>query len=60
MIPWFSKTEGKTYAALLHHPFLFKGKPTQCSRGSRGMLINMAKIKRNHMKACAVRMLFWH
>ena len=23
------------YAALLHHPFLFKGKPTQCSRGSK-------------------------
>ena len=29
------KTEGNTYATLLHHPFLFKGKPTQCSRGSR-------------------------
>ena len=28
------KTEGNTYASLLHHPFLFKGKPTQCSRGS--------------------------
>ena len=35
MIPWFSKTEGNTYATLLHHPFLFKGKPTQCSRGSK-------------------------
>ena len=34
LIPWFSKTEGNTYATLLHHPFLFKGKPTQCSRGS--------------------------
>ena len=34
LIPWFSKTEGNTYVALLHHPFLFKGKPTQCSRGS--------------------------
>src|SRR3954467_5837168 len=34
-MPWFSKTEGNTYAALLHHPFLFKGKPTQCSRGSK-------------------------
>ena len=22
------KTEGNTYATLLHHPFLFKGKPT--------------------------------
>src|SRR3954464_8154630 len=35
MIPWFSRTEGNTYATLLHHPFLFKGKPTQCSRGSK-------------------------
>ena len=23
LIPWFSKTEGNTYATLLHHPFLF-------------------------------------
>ena len=29
LIPWFSKTEGNTYATLLHHPFHFKGKPTQ-------------------------------
>ena len=35
LIPWFSKTEGNTYATLLHHPFLFKGKPKQCSRGSK-------------------------
>ena len=35
LIPWFSKNEGNTYAALLHHPFLFKGKLTQCSRGSK-------------------------
>ena len=35
LIPWFSKTEGNTYATILHHPFLFKGKPTQCSRGSK-------------------------
>ena len=35
LTPWFSKTEGNTYATLLHHPFLFKGKPTQCSRGSK-------------------------
>ena len=34
LIPWFSKTKGNTYAALPHHPFLFKGKPTRCSRGS--------------------------
>ena len=35
LIPWFSKTKGNTYTTLLHHPFLFKGKPTQCSRGSK-------------------------
>ena len=35
LIPWFSKIERNTYATLLHHPFLFKGKPTQCSRGSK-------------------------
>ena len=29
------KTEGNTYATLLHHPFLFGEKPTQCSRGSK-------------------------
>ena len=29
------KTEGNTYATLLHHPFLFKGKTNTCSRGSR-------------------------
>ena len=26
--PLVLKTEGNTYATLLHHPFLFKGKPT--------------------------------
>ena len=24
LIPWFSKTEGNTYATLLHHPLLFR------------------------------------
>ena len=35
LIPWFSKTEGNTYATLLHHPFFFKVKPMQCYRGRR-------------------------
>ena len=35
LIPWFSKTEGNTYATLLHHPFLFKGKPTQAQEVAR-------------------------
>ena len=39
LVPWFSKTEGNTYATLLHHPFLFKGKPKQCSRGSTAHLL---------------------
>ena len=34
LMPWFSKIEGNTYATLLHHPFLFKGKTNACSRGS--------------------------
>ena len=38
LIRWFSKTEGNTYATLMHHPFLFKGKTNACSRGSRGAL----------------------
>ena len=31
LLDWYlgsQKTEGNTYATLLHHPFLFKGKPT--------------------------------
>ena len=29
------KTEGNTYATLLHHPFLFKGKPTDAQEVAR-------------------------
>ena len=29
------KTEGNTYATLLHHPFLFKGKTNASLRGSK-------------------------
>ena len=35
LIPWFSKTEGNTYATLLHHPFLFKGKATHAQEVAR-------------------------
>ena len=48
LIPWFSKTEENTYATLLHHPFLFKGKATQCSRGSRTPQRNGVSEHRNH------------
>ena len=35
LIPWLSKTEGNTYTTLLHHPFLFKGKPTHAQEVAR-------------------------
>ena len=35
LIPWFSKTKGNTYATLLHHPFLFRGKPTHAQEVGR-------------------------
>jgi len=38
------KTEGNTYATLLHHPFLFKGKTNASSRGST------SSAKPNHTK----------
>ena len=44
LIPWFSKTEGNTYATLLHHPFLLKGKLTQCSRGSMERATDLLEI----------------
>ena len=62
LIPWFSKTEGNTYATLLHHPFLFKGKPAQCSRGSkknfwhrcRGGLRTSQDIPSTHQKLFSI------
>ena len=38
MIPWFSKTEGNTYATLLHQPFLVKGKPTHAQEVAEAYL----------------------
>ena len=35
LIPWFSKTVGNTYATLLHHRFLFKGKLTHAQEVAR-------------------------
>ena len=35
LITWFSKTEGNTYATLLHHTFLFKGKPMHAQEVAR-------------------------
>ena len=35
LIPLFSKTKGNTYTTVLHHPFLFKEKPTQAQNIAR-------------------------
>ena len=35
LIPWLSKTEGNTYTTMLHHPCLFKGKPTHAQEVAR-------------------------
>ena len=53
MIPWFSKTEGNTYATLLHHPFLFKGKPTHGQEVARricGAVAGESMHKSRHTK----------
>ena len=53
LIPWFSKTEGNTYAALLHHPFLFKGKPTHTQEVARrifGAVAGEIYAKSRHTK----------
>ena len=53
LIPWFSKTEGNTYAALLHHPFLFKGKPTHAQEVARrisGAVVGEIYAKSRHTK----------
>ena len=53
LIPWFSKTEGNTYATLLHHPFLFKGKPTHAQEVARrisGAVAGESTHKSRHTK----------
>ena len=53
LIPWFSKTEGNTYATLLHHPFLFKGKPTHAQEVARrisGAVAGEIYAKSRHTK----------
>ena len=40
LISWFSKTEGNTYATLLHHPFLFK----EIQRGAQEVAVASLKI----------------
>ena len=53
LIPWFSKTEGNIYATLLHHPFLFKGKPTHAQEVARrisGAVAGESTHKSRHTK----------
>ena len=35
LIPWFSKTEGNTYATIAASPFPLQGKTNACSKGSK-------------------------
>ena len=47
------KTEGNTYATLLHHPFLFKGKPTHAQEVARrisGTVAGEIYAKSRHTK----------
>ena len=53
LIPWFSKTEGNTYATLLHHPFLCKGKAThaqEIARRTSGTVAGESTHKSRHTK----------
>ena len=51
LIPWFSKTEGNTYATLLHHPFLFKGKPTHAQEVATSFNKPNRNMSKNDKKA---------
>ena len=42
LIPWFSKTEGNTYATLLHHPFPFK----EIQRSAQEVAVNATMKQR--------------
>ena len=46
------KTEGNTYATLLHHPFLFKGKTNASSRGSTKLVVFESVDSRRKFLAC--------
>ena len=53
LIPWFSKTEGNTYTTLVHHPFLFKEKPTHAQELARrisGAVAEESTHKLRHTK----------
>ena len=52
LIPWFSKTEGNTYATLLHHPLLFG----EIQRSAQEVAIaEVAAVEDARMDATVVR-----
>ena len=57
LLDWYldsKKTEGNTYATLLHHPFLFKGKQTQCSRRISGAVAGEIRTKSSQVRTYQV------
>ena len=44
LVPWFSKTEGNTYATIAASPFPLQGKPTQ-AQDVAGTIIEMASYE---------------
>ena len=60
LIPWFSKTEGNTYATLLHHPFLFKEKTNASSRGSKKDFWRRCRGDLRQVKTCQVPIINSH
>ena len=47
LIPWFSKTEGNTYATIAASPFPLQGKPTQAQDVAQGMYCIVAIEDKN-------------
>ena len=53
LIPWFSNTDGNTYATLLHHPFLFKEiqrSAQEVGRRISGAVAREIYVKSSHTK----------
>ena len=53
LIPWFSKTEGNTYATIAASPFPLQGKPTQAQDVARrisGAVAGRSSLKSRHTK----------
>ena len=46
LIPWFSKTEGNTYATIVASPFPLQGKPTQAQDVAVGLQDNKEHVNK--------------